>query len=230
MKRRRCAGVKGIVREDEWVAVVADNWWRANEAAKKLKIEWDNGKNGSASDATILAMFREGLDDPKIASARKVGDAPAALQAAAKVVEAEYYSPYLNHATMEPMTATAWWKDDGTLEVWTLDAERRGAHRRGLRDVGLSTDKVEIHKMMLGGGFGRRGAQEYVRQAVIIAKTFPGKPVKLIWSREEDMQHGLYRPASLVKMKAGLDASGKLVAIHSRIACPSILVGFAPTA
>src|SRR5436190_1651333 len=221
-------GVKGIVRQDEWFAVVADNWWRANEAAKKLKVEWDNGKNGGASDATILAMFREGLDDPKIASARKVGDAPAALQSAAKVVEAEYYSPYLNHATMEPMTATAWWKEDGTLDVWTSTQNGEGAIAAASEASGIPTDKVEVHKMMLGGGFGRRGAQEYVRQAVIIAKTFPNKPVKLIWSREEDMQHGLYRPASLVKMKAGLDASGKMVAIHSKIACPSILVGFAP--
>jgi len=192
-----------------------------------LKIEWDPGQNGNASDATIMAMFREGLDDPKNASARKVGDAPAALASAAKVIEAEYSSPYLNHATLEPMTATAWWKDDGTLDVWTSTQNGEGAIAAASEASGLSTDKVEIHKMMLGGGFGRRGAQEYVTQAVIIAKSFPGKPVKLIWSREEDMQHGLYRPASLVRMKAGLDAAGKMVALQSKIACPSILAGFA---
>ena len=220
-------GVKGIVKQDGWVAVVADNWWRANQAAKKLKIEWDPGQNGNASDATITAMFREGLDDPKSASARKVGDAPAALASAAKVIEAEYSSPYLNHATMEPMTATAWWKDDGTLDVWTSTQNGEGAIAAASEASGIPTDKVEIHKMMLGGGFGRRGAQEYVTQAVIIAKAFPGKPVKLIWSREEDMQHGLYRPASLVRMKAGLDASGNLVAMQSKIACPSILASFA---
>jgi isoquinoline 1-oxidoreductase beta subunit len=220
-------GVKGVVKQDGWVAVVADNWWRANEAAKKLNIDWDVGENGKASDATIMAMFRESLDDPKNASARKVGDAAAAMGSAAKVIQAEYSSPYLNHATMEPMTATAWWKDDGSLEVWTSTQNGEGAIAAASEASGISTDQCEVHKMMLGGGFGRRGAQEYVTQAVIIAKEFRGRPVKLIWSREEDMQHGLYRPASLVRMKAGLDAAGKVVAMQSTIACPSILASFA---
>jgi isoquinoline 1-oxidoreductase beta subunit len=223
-------GVKGVVRHDNFVAVVADNWWRANEALRKVKIEWDAGENAKVSSDTILAMFREGMNEPKPATARKVGDAPAALAGAAKVVEAEYYTPYLNHCTMEPQTATSWFKPDGTLEVWTSTQNGEGSIATAAETAGLPPEKCEVHKMLLGGGVGRRGAQDYVRQSVHIAKQFPGRPVKLMWSREEDMQHGLYRPASLVRMKAGLDANGQVVAIQSKIVCPSILVSIRPEA
>jgi isoquinoline 1-oxidoreductase beta subunit len=217
------------VREESYVAVVADSWWRANQAAKKLKIEWDTGANGNASDATIKALFVEGLADPKLPQARKIGDTDAALASAAKVIEAEYYSPYLNHATMEPQTCTAWFKDDGTLEVWTSTQNGEASMAAASEAAGIPLEKVEVHKMMLGGGFGRRGApQDFVRQGVAIAKAMPGKPVKLMWSREEDMQHGFYRPASLVRMKAGLDADGNVVAFQSRVACPSILALLRP--
>ena len=226
---QRMRGVKGIVKEDGWVAVVADNWWRANEAAKKLKIEWDEGRNANVSDETIAAMFKEGLDAKGLPTARKLGDAPAAIASAAKVIEAEYASPYLSHATMEPMTSTAWFKDDGMLHVWTSTQNAEASIAAASEAAGMPLEKVEVHKMMLGGGFGRRGApQDYVTQSVKIAKQFPGKPVKLLWSREEDMQHGFYRPASLVRMKAGLDAQGNLVAMHTTIACPSILALLRP--
>ncbi len=226
---RGMRGVKGVVRDDNFVAVVADNWWRANVAAKKLVIEWDNGANGNVSSDSITAMFREGLGATGLPSARKTGDTPAALASAAKVVEAEYGSPYLSHATMEPMTATAWFKADGTLEVWTSTQNGEASIAAASEASGLALEKCEVHKAMLGGGFGRRGApQDYVTQAVKIAKQFPGKPVKLMWSREEDMQHGFYRPASLVKMKAGLDAQGKVTAMHTVIACPSILALLRP--
>jgi isoquinoline 1-oxidoreductase beta subunit len=222
-------GVKGVVKHETWVAVVADNWWRANQAAKKLRIEWDNGANGAASNDTIRAMFKEGLDAPELPAARKIGDVDAAIKAGAKVVEAEYYSPYLSHATMEPMTATAWFRDDGTLEVWTSTQNGEASLAAAAEAAGLPLEQVEVHKMINGGGFGRRGApQDFVRQGVLIAKQFKGKPVKLMWSREEDMQHGFYRPASLVRMKAALDANGNLVAMHSRIACPSILALLRP--
>jgi isoquinoline 1-oxidoreductase beta subunit len=222
-------GVKGIVKQENFVAVVADNWWRANTAAKALKIEWDEGTNGAVSTESIFAMFKEGLDAKDLPTARKVGDTPAALAGAAKVVEAEYSSPYLSHATMEPMTSTAWFKDDGTLEVWTSTQNGEASIAAASEAGGLPLEKCEVHKMMLGGGFGRRGApQDYVRQSVAIAKQFPGRPVKLIWSREEDMQHGFYRPASLVRMKAGLDAQGNMVAMHTTIACPSILALLRP--
>ena len=222
-------GVKGVVREEGWVAVVADNWWRANEAAKKLKIEWDYGKNAEVSTETIFASFKEGLDAQGLPTARKTGDTKAALASAAKVVEAEYASPYLSHATMEPMTSTAWFKDDGMLHVWTSTQNGEASIAAAAEAAGVALEKVEVHKTMLGGGFGRRGApQDYVTQSVKIARQFAGKPVKLVWSREEDMQHGFYRPASLVRMKAGLDAQGNVVAMKTTIACPSILALLRP--
>src|SRR5512140_752527 len=222
-------GVKGIVKEEDFVAVVADNWWRANEAAKKLKVEWDGGKYANASDETIRAMLKEGRDAKDLPSARKIGDTDAALASAAKVVEGEYDSPYLSHAPMEPMTSTAWFKDDGTLEVWVSTQNAEASIATAAETSGLALEKCEVHKTQLGGGFGRRGAaQDYVKQSVLIAKQFPGKPVKMIWSREEDMQHGFYRPASIVRMKAGLDKDGKLVAMKTTIACPSILAILRP--
>ena len=158
-----------------------------------------------------MALLKAGLDEKDLPTARKMGDTPAALASAAKVVEAEYYSPYL-----EP-------RDDGADDLHRvvqgrrhaarvdLDAERRGVDGRGLGGRrACRSRRCEVHKMMLGGGFGRRGApQDYVKQSVLIAKQFPGKPVKLMWSREEDMQHGFYRPVSLVRMKAGARRAGQ---------------------
>ena len=224
-------GVKKVVREADFVAVIADSWWRADQALKALKIEWDAGANGGASTASIMAMLRDGLADPKLPQARKLGDAGAALAAAAKVIEAEYSSPYLNHATMEPQTCTAWLKPEGFLEVWTATQNGEASLAAAAETAGLPPEKVEVHKMMLGGGFGRRGGpQDFVRQGVMIAKAMPGTPVKMMWSRAEDMQHGFYRPASVVRMKAGVDAAGNLVALQTRIACPSILKVLMPDA
>ena len=224
-------GVKKVVRETDFVAVVADSWWRADQALQALKIEWDEGGNGKASTASIMAMLREGLAEPKLPQARKVGDVDTALAAAVKVIEAEYSSPYLNHATMEPQTCTAWLKPEGFLEVWTSTQNGEASMTAAAEASGLPLEKVEVHKMMLGGGFGRRGApQDFVVQGVKIAMAMPGTPVKMMWSREEDMQHGYYRPASVVRMKAGLDAAGNLVAMHTRIACPSIFKVLVPQA
>lgn len=224
-------GVKKVVREKDFVAVVADSWWRADEALKKLKVEWDEAGHGGVDSAAIAAMLREGLAAADLPQARNLGDTPATLAGAAKVIEAEYASPYLNHATLEPQTCTAWFKPGGTLEVWTSTQDGEASLREAAQTAGLPLEKVEVHKMMLGGGFGRRGApQDFVRQGVQIAKALSGVPVKLMWSREEDMQHGFYRPASIVRMKAGLDAKGNLVAIHTKIACPSILKMLMPHA
>jgi isoquinoline 1-oxidoreductase beta subunit len=217
-------GVKKIVREADFVAVVADSWWRANEALGRVKIQWDAAGNGNAGNETVAAMLQEGLAQEKLPQARQIGDPPSALASAAKVIEAEYRSPYLNHATMEPQTCTAWLKSDGFLDVWTSTQNAEASMEAAAQTAGLPLEKVEVHKMMLGGGFGRRGGpQDFVRQGVAIAKAMPGVPVKLMWSREEDMQHGFYRPASIVRMKAGLDAQGNLIALHTRIACPSII-------
>jgi isoquinoline 1-oxidoreductase subunit beta len=228
---RKMRGVKGVVKSDAWVAVVADNWWRANQAAKALKVEWDNGQHGSVSTESIMSMLKAGLDATDLPAARSMGDTKAALAGAVKVVEATYDSPYLSHATMEPMCGTAWFKKDGTLEVWTSTQNGEASIAAASEASGLPLDKVEVHKTMLGGGFGRRGApQDYVTQCVKIAKEFPGTPVKLVWSREEDMQHGFYRPASVVRMKAGLDAQGNVTGMHTVIACPSILALLRPEA
>ena len=218
-------GVKGIVREDGFVAVVADNWWRANEAAKKLAIAWDEGDNGNVTTESILASLREGLDAKDLPTARVIGDCSAALASAARVVEAEYRSPYLSHAPIEPMVATAWFRDGGLLEVWASTQTAEFSMAAAADAAGLPLEKVEVHKMMVGGAFGRRGSpQDHVSLAVKIAKQFPNTPVKLMWSREEDMQHGFYRPASVVRMRGGLDAQGNVTAMHTVIACPSILV------
>ncbi len=217
-------GVKKVVREENFVAVVADSWWHANEALEQVKVEWDPGQGGSASSETVAAMLRDGLADPKLPAARKIGNTATALASSAKVIEAEYQSPYLSHATMEPQTCTAWLKPEGFLDVWTSTQNAEASMEAAAETAGLPLEKVEVHKMMLGGGFGRRGGpQDFVAQGVKIAKAMPGVPVKMMWSREEDMQHDFYRPASMVRMKAGLDGEGRVVAMHTRIACPSIL-------
>jgi isoquinoline 1-oxidoreductase beta subunit len=222
-------GVKKVVREDDFVAVVADNWWRANQALKQLEVDWDFGGKEHADNGTIEAMLREGLSDPNLPQARAIGDTQAAFGTAAKVLEAEYSSPYLNHATMEPQTCTAWLKREGFLEIWTSTQNAEASMAAASEVAGLPLEKIEVHKMMLGGGFGRRGGpQDFIRQGVAIAKAMPGVPVKMMWSREEDMQHDFYRPASMVRMKAGLDADGRLVSMRTRIACPSILKVLAP--
>lgn len=224
-------GVRKIVRAETFVAVVADSWWRANEALKKLEIRWHPGPHAEASDETIEAMLRKRLALTNLPRARDTGDAPSALAGAARVVEAEYRSPYLNHATMEPQTCTAWFRPDGFLEVWTATQDGEASLAAAAETAGLPPERVEVHKMMLGGGFGRRGVpQDFVRQGVAIARAVPGVPVKMMWSREEDMQHGFYRPASIVRMKAGLDAQGRLVALHTKIACPSIVRNLWPRA
>jgi isoquinoline 1-oxidoreductase beta subunit len=226
-------GVKKVVREADFVAVVADGWWRADRALRKLRIEWDEGGNGKASDATLQAMFRAGLADPKMIEAKKAGDAAAALAAAAKVIEAEYSSPYLGHATLEPQVCTAWVKPDGFVEVWTSTQNGESALTEAARTAGVPPERCEVHKTMVGGGFGRRlggVTQDYVRQGVRIAMAMPGKPVKLMWSREEDMQHDFYRPASLARLRGGLDAQGRVVAFEAKVACPSILDTVSPGA
>jgi len=224
-------GVQKVVREESFVAVVADSWWRANGALQKVKIEWDAVGNGQADNQTIAAMLREGLAAPNLSQARKLGDTQTAFAAAAKVVEAEYQSPYLSHATMEPQTCTAWLKPDGFLEIWTATQNGEASMAAAAAASGIPLENIEVHKMMLGGGFGRRGGpQDFVRQGVAIAKAMPGVPVKMMWSREEDMRHDYYRPASIVRMKAGLDARGRLIAMHTTIACPSIIKVLMPDA
>ena len=156
------------------------------------------------------------------------GDAKQALTGAARKVEAVYAYPHQNHATMEPMNATARWTPE-RCEVWTPTQNGEAALAAAAEAAGLAPAKCEVYKIHLGGGFGRRGAvHDWVRQAVAIAKELPGTPVKLLWSREEDMTHGLYHPITQCKMTAGLDAQGKVTALHMRISGQSILAGLFP--
>jgi isoquinoline 1-oxidoreductase beta subunit len=223
-------GVKKVVEIPGAVAVIADNWWRANQALKALTIEWDTGDSARVTSESIQQTFRAGLDDPKAAVARKEGDVGPAFASAAKIVEAEYFTPFLNHATMEPMNCTALVKGD-RVEIWTPSQSYEGSLATAAEAAGVPLANVEVNRTQLGGGFGRRGAfQDYVRQAVLIAKQIPGTPVKLLWSREEDMQHDFYRPAALVRQKAAIDAAGKVTAWQSWIAAPSILTGVRPEA
>ncbi len=221
-------GVKKVVRVgDSAVAVVAETWWQANKALDALQIAWEEGPNANVSSASIAAMLQEGLEASQAVVGNSNGDARDALGKAARKVEAVYGFPFQNHATMEPMNATAIWRPD-RCEVWCPTQNGEASLAAAAEAAGLRPQQCEIHKLHLGGGFGRRGWQDFVRQAVAIAKEMPGVPVKLIWSREEDMLHGRFHPITACKLTAGLDASGKLEALHIRISGQSIIAGIAP--
>jgi isoquinoline 1-oxidoreductase beta subunit len=227
-------GVKKVLRVgDSAVAVVADTWWRAKTALDALPIEWDEGPNAKVSSASIAAVLKEGLDAPQAYVGNEAGDARKAVAAAARKVEAVYSYPYQNHATMEVMNATARFtlNDKGTperCEVWCPTQNGEAALAATAEAAGLPTSKCEVYKLNLGGGFGRRGAHDWLHQAVAIAREMPGTPVKLIWSREEDMQHGKYHPVTQCKLTAGLDAQGNMTGLHMRISGQSILAGLFP--
>jgi isoquinoline 1-oxidoreductase beta subunit len=222
-------GVKKVVQVgDTAVAVVADTWWRAKSALDAMAIEWDNGPNAAASSASIAAMLKEGLDAKEAAVGNKVGDVEAALNAAARKITATYSYPFQNHATMEPMNATAKWTPE-RCEVWTPTQNGEAALAATAEASGLPATQCEVYKIHLGGGFGRRGAvHDWVRQAVLIAKELPGTPVKLIWSREEDMLHGRYHPVTQCRLTAALDDKGEVTGLHMRISGQSILAGIFP--
>ena len=222
-KIKTMRGIKGVVRVGtSAVAVVADNWWRAKTALAALPIVWDEGANGNVSSASIAAHLKEGLSAPGDYAGRKEGDALKAIAGAAKKIEATYSTPFLAHACMEPMNATARVTPE-RAEVWVPTQNGEASHAALAAATGLPLDKCEVHKMDLGGGFGRRGGnQDYVRQAALIAKEFPGVPVKLLWSREEDIAHDFYRPLSQCQMSAGLDAQGNLVGLQLRSSGQSI--------
>ncbi len=222
-------GVKKVIRVgDSAVAVVADTWWRAKTALDTLKIEWDEGPNAQLSSADIAATLKAGLDAKDGIVGHQVGDAAAAIAGAAKTIEAVYSYPYQNHATMETMNATAKYTPE-KCEVWTPTQNGEAALAAASEASGLPPAKCEVYKMLLGGGFGRRGAvHDWVRQAVAIAKEMPGTPVKLIWSREEDMLHGRYHPVTQCKMTAGLDIDGNVTGFNMRIYGQSILASVAP--
>jgi isoquinoline 1-oxidoreductase beta subunit len=224
-------GVKKVVRVgDNAVAVVADTWWHAKTALEALPVVWDEGDNAKVSSASIAKWLAEGLDNAQPAFiGNQNGDAKAAIAGAAKKVEAVYNYPYQAHAAMEPLNATALYTAD-KCEVWCGTQNGEAAFAATLEVSGLPADKCDVHKVMLGGGFGRRGQTDYVRQAVAIAKQMPGTPIKLLWSREEDMQHGAYHPITQCKLTGAFDADNNLTALQVRLSGQSILFSLRPEA
>jgi isoquinoline 1-oxidoreductase beta subunit len=216
-------GVKHVVKVgDSAVAVVADRWWQAKTALDALPATWDEGPNAKVSSASIAEFLKGGLDAEQAFVGNESGNAKQAIASAAKKVEAVYSFPYQNHATMEPMNSTVLYTAD-RCEAWVPTQVAEGALASVSEASGLPIAKCEVHKMLLGGGFGRRTAHDYLQQAVAIAKQVPGTPIKLIWSREEDMTHGRYHPVTQAKMVGALDANNNLTGLHMRISGQSIL-------
>jgi isoquinoline 1-oxidoreductase beta subunit len=222
-------GVKKVVQvEDYAVAVIADSWWHAKTALDALPIVWDEGENAKVSSDSIATWLKEGLDAEQAFVGNKGGDVKAALAGAARKVEAVYGYPYQHHVTLEPQNATARYTDD-KCEVWCSTQNGEAALATASEACGLPVPKCEIYKTFLGGGFGRRAtSQDYIRQAVLIAKQMPGTPIKLLWTREEDMTHGWYHPVTQCKLTAGLDKDNNLTALHVRISGQSILARVRP--
>jgi isoquinoline 1-oxidoreductase beta subunit len=224
-KAKQVRGVKDVVQISDGIAVVADNTWNAMQGRKALDVQWDFGPNAEASTDSIFANFAKSLDSKQGYSARKVGDAAEALNSAATKVDAEYRAPYEAHATMEPMNCTADIREGEGADLWVPTQFQTPSQATAAKIAGVSPDKVNVHTTFLGGGFGRRGWSDFVIEACEVSKAMKA-PVQVTWSREDDMQHDYYRPASLVRFSAGLDSSGKPVAFSAHIACDSIFKWF----
>jgi isoquinoline 1-oxidoreductase subunit beta len=223
-------GVKKVVQVgDKAVAVVADTWWQAKTALDALPIVWDEGPNAGVSSASIADVLKAGLDaDQGVFVGNQAGDVKAAIAGAAKKVEAVYAYQHQNHACMEPLNATALYTPE-KCEVWTSSQNGEAALAAASEAAGLPIDKCDVQKMLLGGGFGRRARTDYVTQAVLIAKQMPGTPVKLLWSRDEDMTQGTYHPITQCKLVGAFDANNNLTGLHMRISGQSILASVAPS-
>jgi len=224
-KAKAVPGVRQIVQLDDAVAVVADHMWAAKQGSAALEIRWEDGPNAKVSTADVVEGLAKASETAGV-TARQDGDPASALAGAAKKVEAVYESPFLAHATMEPMNCTVHVRRDG-CEVWTGSQVLSRARAAAAKVTGLPLEKVVVHNHFLGGGFGRRLEVDYVTQAVRIAKQVDA-PVKVVWTREEDVQHDVYRPYYYDRFAAGLDAHGKPVAWSHRIVGPSIMARFLP--
>ena len=229
-KLRGRKGIQGVYKvDDNAVAVVADNWWRAKMALQDLPIVWNEGANGQESSATIDARLKEGLTSTNNVFADiDVGNAPQVIAGAAKRVEAVYSTPFVTHACMEPMNCTAL-ITDYRAEVWVASQNAEASMAALSTASGLPLDKCEVHNHTLGGGFGRRGGtQDFVRQATLLGRQMKGVPVKMVWSREEDMAQDYFRPIGLCKLEAGLDAQGNLLGLQLRVSGQSINAYLSP--
>ena len=228
-KAQSMKGVKKVVQVgDSAVAVVADTFWQAKTALDQVNIVWDNGANGDVSSASIKKMLEDGLNADDAFVHNTNGDVKSALSNASKKVEATYFYPFLNHATLEPQTATAKWTPD-SCEAWVPTQDGEASLAAVIAASGLPAEKCNVYKVNLGGGFGRRGAfQDYTTQAVNIAKQMPGTPIKLIWTREEDMTQGRYHPVMMCKMTAAIDDKKNVTGLNMRLSGQSILATVRP--
>lgn len=217
---RRQSGVLATVKLPHGVAIVATYWYQAKKAASLLKVDWDNGVLGTASSAAIMASYREASrrEGRKV---RAGGDLDAGLAQATKVVEATYEAPYLAHATLEPQNCVADVRQD-RCEIWAPTQWPQLAREVAARLTGLSHDKVRVNQTFIGGGFGRRIRQDYVEEAVLVSAAVK-RPVKVVWSREDDMKNDYYRPAAVNYYKAGIDAKGDVTGYFARVVTQSIV-------
>jgi isoquinoline 1-oxidoreductase subunit beta len=220
-------GVRRIVQLPDAVAVIAESWWQAKRAVEALRVDWDDHGNRNVSSASIEDFVREGLTAPNAQVGRADGDVVAALAGAARRIEADYTVPFLAHATMEPQTCTVHVGSD-RIEVWAPSQDLTTTLVTAAVAAGVPNERVVVHPVMLGGGFGRRNVvQDFVREAVLIAKEVE-QPVKLVWSREQDIAHDLYRPFGMARLAAGLDAEGMPAALTIRLAGPSFVATLVP--
>ncbi len=216
-------GVKKVVNLGNAVGVIGETYYHAKKGAAALVVEWDEKGHGAVSSATIAAEYQKALDTGEEHVSRNDGDTAAALKAG-NVIEATYETPFLAHACMEPMNATAVYKD-GAFEVWAPN-QSPTVVRWAFEAVKKDMKDIKIHTTMMGGGFGRRADADVYRQVAALALAMPGVPVKLVWSREEDIQHDSYRPAALARMRAVLGADGKPVAFEFKNATQSAALSF----
>ena len=212
---------------DDAVAVVADSWWQAKQALAQVSVEWDDGGNGEVNSDAIAATLRAGLDASDTFVGHSRGDVAAVMSGADNVFSADYSYPFQNHAPMEPMNATVLWTEEG-CEAWVPTQNGESALETLADAAGHFREKCDVHKLILGGGFGRRANHDFLVQAVQIAKQLPGTPIKLLWSREEDQLRGVYHPITMGRLSAVLDEEGMPKAMQVRISGQSILHALRP--
>lgn len=218
-------GVRQVVRLDNAVAVVGDHMWAAMQGLAALDINWDDGPNAKLSTAELIRQMDTASQNPGVV-AKKKGDVAKALTGAARKIEAVYELSFLAHAAMEPMNCTAHVRADG-CDIWVGNQVVSRAQATAAQVTGLPPEKVQVHNHLIGGGFGRRLDVDGITQAVAIAKQVDG-PVKVVWSREEDIQHDVYKPYFFDRIAAGLDANGTPIAWHHRITGSSVFARWAP--
>lgn len=212
---RSVPAYRATVPLEDGVVVIAQSYWQARKALQLVKVDYELGHLAGLNSEQVSQRLHAGFDEPGIV-ARNDGDVQAALAHAAQRLEATYEVPYLAHACMEPMNCTARVTEEG-CDLWCGTQNPQAAQTAAASALGIPPARVNVHVQYLGGGFGRRGEADFVTQAVTAARTTGGRPVKLIWSREEDLQHDFYRPAAAIRFRGGLDASGRLTALECKV-------------